>query len=93
MFKNADTRQFLITSMKYNIKEVQIVYRLFLVNCYLLLVPRLPSQPASLIKRERGTVIILDELNSLEIAYICKLQTFVLTLQKINTMGQNPIRK
>jgi hypothetical protein len=28
-------------------KEVQIVYRLFLVNCYLLHVPRLPSQPAS----------------------------------------------
>ena len=27
-------------------KEVQIVYRLFLVNCYLLHVPRLPSQPA-----------------------------------------------
>ena len=29
------------------IKEFQIVYRLFLVNCYLLHVPRLPSQPAS----------------------------------------------
>ena len=29
------------------IKEVRIVYRLFLVNCYLLYVPRLPSQPAS----------------------------------------------
>ena len=28
-------------------KAVQIVYRLFLVNCYLLHVPRLPSQPAS----------------------------------------------
>ena len=28
-------------------KELQIVYRLFLVNCYLLHVPRLPSQPAS----------------------------------------------
>ena len=28
-------------------KEVQIVYRLFLVNCYLLHVPRLSSQPAS----------------------------------------------
>ena len=28
-------------------KEVQIVYRLFLVNCYLLHVPRLPYQPAS----------------------------------------------
>ena len=26
-----------------SIKEVQIVYRLFLVNCYLLNVPRLPS--------------------------------------------------
>ena len=29
------------------LKEVQIVYRLFLMNCYLLHVPRLPSQPAS----------------------------------------------
>ena len=29
------------------IKEVQIIYMLFLVNCYLLYVPRLPSQPAS----------------------------------------------
>ena len=28
-------------------KEVQIIYRLFLVNCYLLHLPRLPSQPAS----------------------------------------------
>ena len=28
-------------------KEFQIVYRLFLVNCYLLHVPRLPFQPAS----------------------------------------------
>ena len=28
-------------------KEVQIVYRLFLENCYLLHVPRLPPQPAS----------------------------------------------
>ena len=28
-------------------KEVQMVYRLFLVNCYLLHVPRLPSQPTS----------------------------------------------
>ena len=28
-------------------KEVQIVYRLFLVICYLLHVPRLPSQPVS----------------------------------------------
>ena len=35
-------------------KEVQIVYRLFLVNCYLLYVPRLPSQPAS---SGRGWVI------------------------------------
>jgi hypothetical protein len=29
------------------IKEVQIVYRLILVNCYLLHVPRFPSQLAS----------------------------------------------
>ena len=35
-------------------KEVQIVYRLFLVNCYLLHVPRLPSQPAG---SGRGWVI------------------------------------
>ena len=27
-------------------KEVQMVYRLFLVNCYLLHVPRLSSEPA-----------------------------------------------
>ena len=30
-----------------NTKEVQIVYRLFLVNCYILHVPSLPSQTAS----------------------------------------------
>ena len=35
-------------------KEIQIVYRLFLVNCYLLHVPRLPTQPAS---SGRGCVI------------------------------------
>ena len=29
------------------LKEFQIVYRLFLVNCYLLQVPMLASQPAS----------------------------------------------
>ena len=32
---------------KVQIKEVQIVYRLFLVNCYLLHVSKLPSQPGS----------------------------------------------
>ena len=32
---------------KHQPKEVQIVYRLFLVNCYLLHVSRLTSQPAS----------------------------------------------
>ena len=41
-------------------KEVQIVYRLFLVNCYLLHVPRLPSQPASNVG---GWVIDLTGLN------------------------------
>ena len=35
-------------------KEVQIVHRLFLVNCYLLHVPRVPSQPGS---SGRGWVI------------------------------------
>ena len=35
-------------------KKVQIVYRLFLVNCYLLHVPRLPFQLASI---GRGSVI------------------------------------
>ena len=35
-------------------KEVKIVYRLFLVSCYLLHVPRLPSQPASTEKDLRG---------------------------------------
>ena len=44
-------------------KEVQMVYRLFLVNCYLLHVPRLPSQPASNV---RGWVI---EKNWLELAW------------------------
>ena len=43
-------------------KEVQMVYRLFLVNCYLLHVPRLPSQPAS---NARDGVI---EKNWLELA-------------------------
>ena len=44
-------------------KEVQIVYKLFLLNCYLLHVPRLPSQPASNV---RGWVI---EKNWLELAW------------------------
>ena len=44
-------------------KEVQIVYRLFLVNCYLLHVPRLPSQPASNVG---GLVIHLTGLNWLD---------------------------
>ena len=48
------------------IKEVQIVYRLFLVSCYLLHVPRLPSQPASTEKDLRGWVI---EKNWLELAW------------------------
>ena len=47
-------------------KEVQIVYRLFLVNCYLLQIPRLPSQPASTEKDLRGWVI---EKNWLELAW------------------------
>ena len=47
-------------------KEVQIVYRLFLVNCYLLHVARLPSQPASTEKDLRGWVI---EKNWLELAW------------------------
>ena len=46
-----------------NIKEVQIVYRLFLVNWYLLHVPRLPSQPASIV---RGWVIDWTGLNWLD---------------------------
>ena len=37
----------LFMSLLMLIKEVQIVYRLFLVNCYLLHLPRLPSQTAS----------------------------------------------
>ena len=44
-------------------KEVQIVYRLFQVNCYLLHVPRLPSQPASNVG---GLVIHLTSLNWLD---------------------------
>ena len=38
---------FLLISNIPSSKEVQIVYRLFLVNCYLLHVPRLPFQPVS----------------------------------------------
>ena len=38
---------FLFDKHNVSIKEIQIVYRLFLVNCYLMHVPRLPSQPAS----------------------------------------------
>ena len=41
-------REYLVKALKvHRIKEVKIVYRLFLVNYYLLHVPRLPSQPAS----------------------------------------------
>ena len=40
-------QQFSLPATKGMSKEVQIVYRLLLVNCYLLHVPRLPSQPAS----------------------------------------------
>ena len=36
------------------IKKIEIIHRLFLVNCYLMHVPRLPSQPAS---SGRGWVI------------------------------------
>ena len=43
-------------------KEVKIVYRLSLVNCYLLNVPRLPFQPASTGGR------LSDCLNRLELA-------------------------
>ena len=28
-------------------KEIEIIHRLFLVNCYILHIPRFPSQPAS----------------------------------------------
>ena len=38
---------FALESCNSNCKEVQIVYRLFLVNCYQLHLPRHPSQPAS----------------------------------------------
>ena len=31
-------------------KEIEIIRRLFLVNCYLMHVPRLPFQPASNVK-------------------------------------------
>ena len=54
-FKHEDRK--LTTDFKKSIKkpkEVQIVYRLFLVNWYLLHVSRLPSQPAS---SGRGWVI------------------------------------
>ena len=53
---------FIVFSM-YTLKEVQIVYMLFLVNCYLLHIPMLPSQTASNV---RGWVI---EKNWLELAW------------------------
>ena len=40
-------KQKVVCFVSLGIKEVKIVYWLFLVNCYLLHVPRLPSQPAS----------------------------------------------
>ena len=48
MHKSRDRYKFFLLPATTTIfsKEVQIVYRLFLVNCYLLHVPRLPSQPA-----------------------------------------------
>ena len=49
--------------MKGSSKEVKIVYRWFLVNCYQLHVPRLPSQPASTGGR------LSDWLNWLELAW------------------------
>ena len=37
-------REYLVIALKvYKIKEVKIVYMLFLVNCYLLHVPKLPA--------------------------------------------------
>ena len=44
----------LVIPTKVQTKEIKIIHRLFLVNCYLLHVPRLPSQPAS---TGRGWVI------------------------------------
>ena len=56
------------------LKEVQIVYRLFLVNCYLLHIPRLPSQPTS---NARGGVIDFFGLNCLDsTVYILGQYTF-----------------
>ena len=48
-------------------KEIKIVYRLFLVNCYLLHVPRLYAQPAS---NMEGLAIHLTGLNWLDSTYI-----------------------
>ena len=39
-------------------KEIEIIHKLFLVNCYLLHVPRPPSQPASNV----GGLVIFIEL-------------------------------
>ena len=51
-------------SLPKEVKEVEIVYRLFLVNCYLLHVHRLPFQPASTGGR------LSDWLNWLDSTYI-----------------------
>ena len=58
-----DTQQTLSKLSEATLKEVKIVYRFFLVNCYLLHVPRLPSQPASTGWR------LSDWLNWLELAW------------------------
>ena len=44
-------------------KEVQIVYSLFLVNCYLLHVPRLPSFPANQQRERLSDFVQLEVLN------------------------------
>ena len=57
-------REYLVKALKvHKIKEVKIVYRSFLVNCYLLHVPRLPSQPANNVG---GLVIHWTGLNWLD---------------------------
>ena len=67
-------------------KEVKIVYRLFLVNCYLLHVPRLPSQPASTGGR------LSDWLNWLELAWqyiaITRNNLSIIWISLKGTIGQ-----
>ena len=63
-------------------KEIQIVYRLFLVNCYLLRVPRLPFQPDSNV----GGGMIRNNLNIIWISLGSNMGT-ILGSTSLNFVG------